>query len=194
MPQRIVVIQGHPDPAPERYCRALADTYASAALSAGHAVRRVDVAALGLPVLPSRAAWESAEAPPGVADAQCAIEWANHVVVVYPLWLGDVPAALKAFLEQVMRPGFAFERNDDGTMGPPRLKGRSAHVIVTMGMPGVAYRVYFRAHSLKSLKRNILQFCGIRPVRTTLVGLVEGGAKRREHWLKRIAAAGELGR
>ncbi|TXK60996.1 NAD(P)H-dependent oxidoreductase [Alkalisalibacterium limincola] len=194
MSQRIVVIQGHPDPSPERYCRALADAYASAAESAGHEVRRLDVAALGLPPLVSRADWQQDNLPPAVAEAQEAIEWAGHVVLVYPLWLGDVPAALKAFLEQVLRPGFAFTRKEDGSVGPSRLKGRSAHVIVTMGMPGVAYRVYFRAHSLKSLKRNILHFVGIRPVRTTLVGMVEAGDKRREEWLQRIAEAGRQGR
>lgn len=194
MSKRIVLIQGHPDPAPERYCRALADAYAGAAEAAGHEVRRFDVAALGLPPLVSRASWQQEDLPPAVAEAQSAIEWAEHVVLVYPLWLGDVPAALKAFLEQVLRPGFAFTRKEDGSPGPPRLEGRSAHVIVTMGMPGVAYQVYFRAHSLKSLKRNILHFVGIRPVRTTLIGMIEGSDKRREDWLQRIAEAGRLGR
>lgn len=94
----------------------------------------------------------------------------------------------------VLRPGFAFSRKDDGSVGGPRLKGRSAHVIVTMGMPGVAYRVYFRAHSLKSLKRNILHFVGVRPVRTTVIGLVEADERRRDAWLGRIAEAGRQGR
>lgn len=194
MSQRIVLVQGHPDPSPERFCRALADTYASAAEAAGHSLRRLDVAELGLPPLASRADWQQDKLPPAVAEAQEAIDWASHVVLVYPLWLGDVPAALKAFLEQVLRPGFAFTRNADGSTGAPRLKGRSAHVIVTMGMPGVAYRVYFRAHSLKSLKRNILHFVGIRPVRTTVIGLVEADDKRRGEWLERIAEAGRQGR
>lgn len=194
MSKRILVIQGHPDPSPERFCRALADAYCGAAESAGHTVRRLDVATLALPPLQSRADWQTGSAPPAVAQAQEAIEWAGHLVLVYPLWLGDVPAALKAFLEQVLRPGFAFSRKDDGSVGGPRLKGRSAHVIVTMGMPGVAYRVYFRAHSLKSLKRNILHFVGVRPVRTTVIGLVEADDRRRDAWLGRIAEAGRQGR
>jgi hypothetical protein len=33
-------------------------------------------------------------------------------------------------------------------------------------------RRVFRAHSLKSLERNILKFVGIKPVRETLVGTV----------------------
>ena len=34
--------------------------------------------------------------------------WADHVVILYPLWLGSMPALLKALLEQMLRPGFAY--------------------------------------------------------------------------------------
>jgi putative NADPH-quinone reductase len=190
---RIVVIQGHPDPAPERYCRAIAAAYCRGAEAAGHQLRQIDVADLALPTLCSRAEWQAPPSSNGVGAAQALIEWAEHVVLVYPLWLGDVPALLKAFLEQVLRPGFAFERGADGAVGKPRLGGRSAHVLVTMGMPGVFYRIYFRAHSLKSLKRNILGFCGFRPVRTSVFGLVEGSPKRREAWLERVEEMGGKG-
>jgi putative NADPH-quinone reductase len=81
-------------------------------------------------------------------------------VIVYPLWLGTMPALLKGFLEQAFRPGFAFDTKPKGLWNR-RLKGGSARIVVTMGMPAFFYRVYYRAHSLKSLKRNILEFCGI---------------------------------
>ena len=42
-----------------------------------------------------------------------------------------------------------------------------------MGMPATLYRWYFRAHSIKSLERNILGFVGIGPIHETLVGMVE---------------------
>jgi putative NADPH-quinone reductase len=42
-----------------------------------------------------------------------------------------------------------------------------------MGMPAVVYRYYFRAHSVKSLERNILGFVGIGPIEETLIGLVD---------------------
>ena len=35
------------------------------------------------------------------------------------------------------------------------LKGRSAGIVVTMGMPALVYLWYFGAHSVKSLERNI---------------------------------------
>jgi putative NADPH-quinone reductase len=67
------------------------------------------------------------------------------------------------------------------------LKGRSARIVVTMGMPAFLYRLYHRAHSVKSLKRNILEFCGFGPVRTTLIGTVEGKKSSRERWLAEMA-------
>lgn len=172
-PQRILLIQGHPDPAPARLCHALADAYRQGALAAGHEVRTIDVAALDFPLLRSQAQWEEDDAPPALVPAQQDILWATHIVLFFPLWLGDMPALLKAFLEQVARPGFASVR------GKPRaafdrkeLAGRSARVVVTMGMPALAYRWIYRAHSVKSLERNILGFVGIAPVHETLVGMV----------------------
>jgi putative NADPH-quinone reductase len=82
-----------------------------------------------------------------------------------------MPALLKGFLEQVARPGFAFAADEGRTAFTRKgLTGRSARVVVTMGMPALVYRWYFRAHSVKSLERNILGFVGIAPVHETLIG------------------------
>lgn len=191
---RITIIQGHPDRGERRYCRALADSYAGGAEAAGHEVRRIDVAALDFPVLRSRAEYESDAPPPDIAAAQEAIAWADHLVIVYPLWLGTMPALLKAFLEQAFRPGFAYVMDDRGRTIEEPLDGTSGRIVVTMGMPALFYRWYFGAHSLKSLERNILGFVGIEPIRESLIGGVEAmtDAKRRR-WLDRMAAYGRKG-
>ena len=125
-----------------------------------------------------------------VEAAQRDIAWAEHLAIFFPLWLGDMPALLKGFFEQVLRPGFAIGK--PGRAGVPKklLKGRSARIVVTMGMPALFYSVYYRAHSVKSLKRNMLEFCGVAPVRTTLIGMVERGREAREDWLLRLAVLG----
>jgi putative NADPH-quinone reductase len=103
-----------------------------------------------------------------------------------------MPALLKAFLEQVLRPGFAFEYQSRG-MPKKLLKGTSARVVVTMGMPASVYRWVYFAHSLRSLKRNILAFCGIAPIRSTLIGNVEGMSDRqRMEWLDEVRGLGML--
>ena len=114
-------------------------------------------------------------------------------MLVYPLWMGDVPAVLKGFLEQVFRPGFAMEER--GRRMPRRLlKGRSARLVVTVGMPAPAYRWLFGAHSVKSLKRSLLGLAGIGPVRTSLIGMVEHSAAVRQRWLARLEALGQSAR
>lgn len=190
-PRKILLIQGHPDPAGEHFCHALASRYADAARRAGHQVQTVSVAALDFPLLRTRQDWDQGTVPPSLAAAQISIRWADHIVIVFPLWLGGLPALLKAFLEQVIRPGFALSRSD-GARGFPKklLAGRSARLIVTMGMPAVVYRWYFRGHSVKALERNILGFVGISPVDETLIGQVEGDAGAREDWLSRMDKLG----
>lgn len=113
-------------------------------------------------------------------------------MIFFPLWLGDMPALLKGFLEQVARPSFAFGGEGGNPFAHKKLKGRSARVIVTMGMPALVYRWFFRAHSVKSLERNILEFVGIAPVDETLIGLV--GAFTREAANKWLAKLRKLGR
>jgi putative NADPH-quinone reductase len=196
MSKRILLIQGHPDASEPHLCHALASSYAQGAEGAGHAVRSINVAELDFPLLRSQQAWQKGTVPPSLKPAQEDIAWAEHIVFFFPLWLGDMPALLKGFLEQVARPGFAFTYEEGGSpWGKKALTGRSARVVVTMGMPALVYRWYFRAHSVKSLERNILGFAGIAPVNETLIGLT-GDVKAADaaKWLgklKRLGARAE---
>ena len=189
---RIAIIDGHPDPAKRRFVHALADAYEEGA-AARHEVRRIAVGELDFPLLRTAADWHDGTPLPAIAQAQETIRWAEHLVFLYPLWLGDVPALFKGFLEQVARPGFALGPFGKG-FPKKLLKGRSARVIVTMGMPAAFYRLFYRAHSLKSLERNILAFTGIGPIRHSVVGSVESSDAHRSAWLHRIRALGREAR
>jgi len=129
--------------------------------------------------------------PPQLKKSQEAVKSADHLVIVYPLWLGDVPAYLKAFLEQIARPNFAFAPDSHFPKAGP-LKGKSARLIVTMGMPALVYRWFFLKHSLTSLKRNVLEFVGIRPVRETIIGMVDTTDHKK--WLEQVKSLGRAGR
>ena len=169
--RNVLVVNGHPDPASKGLCHALCEAYADGAQEAGCSVRHINVAALDFGFVRSQAEFEKGAAAAAILDAQQQIKWADHLVVVFPLWLGDMPAILKAFFEQVLRPGFAFAYRPSG-FPITQLQGRSARVVATMGMPAFVYRWYFRAHGLKNLKRNVLRFVGFSPVRDTLIGSV----------------------
>jgi putative NADPH-quinone reductase len=189
---RILLIQGHPDTVLPHFCHALEDAYASGAHYAGQEIRRVRVADLNFPLLTSQEHWESGGLPEALLSAQEDIRWATHIVLFFPLWLGGMPALLKGFLEQVLRPHFAFENTKEGVAFSNKgLRGRSARLVVTMAMPALVYRWYFRAHSVKALERNILGFVGISPVRETLIG---GVGQLRENdaasWLEKLHQLG----
>ncbi len=190
--RRILLIEGHPDPSAERLNHALVNAYAEGATAAGHAVRRIAVGSIDFPVLKTAEAWHHGTLPPTLQPAQDGIAWAEHVVIFFPLWLGDMPALLKAFLEQVARPGFAVAAEGPKPFGRKPLSGRSARVVVTLGMPALAYRWYFRAHSVKSLERNILGFVGFAPIHETLIGSVQNlGEAGVARWLNKLKKLGE---
>lgn len=194
MGKHILLIQGHPDASQHHLCHALEDAYVQGASAAGHTIRRINVATLDFPLLRSQLEWEQRALPPGLAEAQGAIKWAEHIVFFFPLWLGDMPALLKGFLEQVARPGFAFSGNASNPLKAKGLTGRSARVVVTMGMPATVYRWVFRAHSIRSLERNILGFVGIAPVHESLVGMVgEMKPELAQKWLLKLEKLGGRG-
>ena len=196
MSKQILLIQGHPDTSQPHFAHALASSYRAGAEEAGYLVRQINVAELDFPLLRSQHEWEKGVLPASLEPAQVDIAWAQHLVFFFPLWLGDMPALLKGFLEQVARPGFAFTREAGGSpWGKKALTGRSARVVVTMGMPALVYRWYFRAHSIKSLERNVLGFVGIAPVHATLIGqtgdMKEPNAAKWLAKLKRLGARAE---
>lgn len=189
MSRKVLVINGHPDGNPARLCAALAQSYAEGAREAGHAVETISIAELDIPFLRSQETFEKGSVPDSLAAAAKAVEAAEHVVIVFPLWLGTMPALLKAFLEQVMRPGVAFEYTKSGPKS--LLAGGSARLVVTMGMPAFLYRLYFLSHGVAGLRRSILRFVGFKPVRTTLFGLVTAAKEdKRRKWLARMRALG----
>jgi putative NADPH-quinone reductase len=190
---RIAIIQGHPTTGGGHFCHALAEAYAEGAFAGGHQVRLITVADRDFPLLRAKADWDRARPPVVIAEAQRTMAWAEHLVIIYPLWLGGMPALLKGFLEQALRPAF-MTGGADGSW-KTALKGRPSRIVITMGMPAFVFRWYFGAHSLKSLKRSILSLVGIGPNRHILVGTVEGMSDaRRDAWLGAMRKLGTRAR
>jgi len=187
--KRIFILDGHPDPSPERLCAGLVDAYAAGALRSGHEVRRFDLGMMTIPLVRSKADFDAGKAQGDAARVQDAIGWADHIVIVHPLWMGNVPAMLKALFEQVFRPDFVVP-------GPIKIvKGKTAHLVVTMGMPSLLYRWYFGAHAVRAVEMNVLALAGIRPIRRTLIGSVENMSDDScAAWFGKMQAAGAKAR
>lgn len=172
MTKRVAIIQGHPDPAGGHLCHALAQAYERGASEAGFHTDMIETAKLDFSYLRTAKDWLEEVTPKNLEPAQQAILQADHLVLFYPLWLGTLPAHFKGFLEQVLRPHLVG--GEQGLTDWRKLmQGTSARIVVTMGMPGFFYKWFYRAHSLKSLQRNILAFTGVGPINTSIVGSVE---------------------
>jgi putative NADPH-quinone reductase len=167
----ICILQGHPDVDRAHLCHALAEAYAQGAKDAGHGVSHIDVGRLDPPFFRNPADFVT---PPSdeIVRAQDVIRSAQHLVIIFPLWLGTMPGLLKVFFEQLCRNGFAIQDGGKSSFPLQMLKGRSARIIVTMGMPSLAFRFVFGAHGVRSLSKSFLGMAGIQPVRETLIGNV----------------------
>lgn len=188
-PRTLCLIQGHPDPDGGHLNNALADAYAEGAAEAGHTVLRISIAEMDIPYLRNAHDFAS-DPPPDVKAAQDKILEADHLVVFFPLWLGGMPAMLRAFFEHVARAGFALARSEHG-WPKGQLAGRSARVVVTMGMPSQAYRWFFGAQGVRGFERGVLALSGFKPVRETLLGLVDAvDDAGKARWMARMRRLG----
>lgn len=169
MTRSVCIVQGHPHAATKHLCHAIADAYAEGAASEGARIERIDIAAVDPQIFRDPAEFMTPP-PASVLAAQRAIGRADHVVIVFPLWLGTMPAMVKAFFEQVCRNGFAIQNSEGSSWPRQMLKGKTARVVVTMGMPSFAFRLVFGAHGVRCLSKSLLGMAGMKPVRNSLIG------------------------
>lgn len=187
MGKRILLILGHPSGA--SFCAALAERYVQSAIDAGHEVRQLRLGELDFdPVL--REGYRQIQAlEEALSAAQSDILWAEHLTLVYPIWWGGIPALLKGFFDRVFLPGFAFKYRKGKAFPDKLLKGRTAHLLVTMDTPPWYYRWFYRMPGLHQVRKTTLEFCGIKPLRTLTFGPILGShGQQREKWLQQAQA------
>jgi putative NADPH-quinone reductase len=128
---------------------------------------------------------------PDLRAAYGALTACDHLVLVFPLWCGDMPALLKGFLERILQPDLIARANTENAMNWSIFQNKTARIVMTMGMPVSIYRYWYGGHALKLLARNILNFIGIKPVRSTLFGMVgTAKAEQRDRWLNEVRTLG----
>lgn len=190
MKTNILVINGHPDP--QSFCSALSEAYINGAAENGAEVRYLDLSKVIFNPILKYGYRQRTELEPELLEAQELIRWAHHLVFVYPTWWGAMPALLKGFFDRVFLPGFAFKYRPNSQLWDKLLTGRTAHLIVTMDTPSWINRLFYRHAGHNVMKRNILQFCGIKPVRTTEITPVRPSTpEQRAKWLDQVQRLGE---
>ncbi len=189
MSKKILVISGHPNP--DSFCSALSRAYAEGAIGSRADVRLIDLSETPFNPNLKYGYRRRTELEPALVKAQEAIRWADHLVFVYPTWWGAMPAILKGFIDRVFLPGFAFKYRNNSPLWDKLLQGKTARLIVTMDTPSWYNRLVYGRAGHNVMKRNILKFCGIKPVRITEVTPIKGSTDaQRAKWLDQARKLG----
>lgn len=183
--KKILLINGHPNP--DSFNTALLEAYQKGFASDHVAVEVLTIGTLDFEPSLKYGYHQRMELEPDLVRAQKLIAWADHLVWFHPVWWGGLPAVTKGFIDRVFLPGFAFKYRENSPWWDKLLTGKTARIITTLDQPSFFYRLVFRRPSVNQLKRSTLQFCGIKPVKVTYIGIVKSSsAAQRVDWLKKM--------
>jgi putative NADPH-quinone reductase len=186
--KKVLVVLGHPDP--ESFNAAIFRAYVQAATAAGHEVRTLELGQLDFdPVL--RYGYRQRMAPdPMIERSQEWIKWAQHIVLIFPVWWSQMPALLKGWVDRTFTPGFAY--NYEGLRAIRHLRGRTGALITTSMGPSLLLALLGVA-PVWNMKRNLFGSCGIKTTQTLSLGQMttpRDTAARRARFLQKVARAG----
>lgn len=187
--KKILIINGHPDK--ESFNFSLAESYKKGAVASGAEVKEIVIRELDFNPNLQFGYRKRTDLEPDLMEAQEKIKWAEHLVWVYPVWWGSVPALMKGFIDRVFLPGFAFQKRENSVWWDKLLTNKSARIISTLDQPAWYYWLVYRQPSHHAMKKLTLQFCGISPVGITTIGPIRLSEETyREKWVAKIEKLG----
>jgi len=164
MQKKIFLLLGHPDD--RGMCGRLAKAYEEGAKSGGHEIRRMNLGEMKFDPVLWKGYRERQELEPDLVRFQENVQWADHFVIVYPVWWVGMPGLLKGLFDRAWLPGSAFRyikmQSGQRTMFWHRLyRGRTARTILTSGTAPLLVR-FLPGNVNAQLKWGILWFAGFR--------------------------------
>ncbi|MGI9649676.1 NAD(P)H-dependent oxidoreductase [Chryseobacterium sp. RLHN22] len=187
--KKILIINGHPNKASFNF--GIAEAYKKGAIESGAEVKEIIIAELNFNPNLQFGYRKIMELEPDLVEAWEKIIWADHLVWIHPVWWGGLPAIMKGFIDRLFLPGRAFKYRENSVWWDKLLKGKTAHIITTLDQPGLYYRLMFGRPSVNQLKKSVLQFCGIKPVKVTYIGIIKtSDENQRKIWLNKVRWAG----
>lgn len=186
--KKILVFLGNPNK--DSYTGRLADTYGEAARKAGHEVVRVNIQDLQFDPLLHQGYRAIQELEPDLKKVQEYINWADHVVFVYPNWWCSMPAKMKGLFDRAWLPGFAFNFDKQTKKLIQRLKGKTGRVIIVAGTHSPFKTWWKFGDFTNEISHGILGFAGIK-TRVSTYGPAERVAPEKlDAWAQKVAALG----
>lgn len=189
--KKILLINGHPDA--ESFNYSLAEAYKKGAERSGAEIKEINIRDLKFNPNLQFGYRKRTDLEPDLLEAQDKLKWADHLVWIYPVWWGSVPAMMKGFLDRTLLPGFAFNKRENSLWWDKCFTGKTARIICTLDQPEWYYRLIYSSPSHHAMKRVTLNYIGIKRVRITAIGPIRlSKEKFRGKWLKKIESLGEM--
>jgi len=189
MSKKILLINGHPDK--ESFNFAIAQAYVKGVASSNAEIKEIHIIDLDFNPNLEFGYRKRTELEPDLLKAQELIKWADHLVWVYPVWWGSVPAIMKGFIDRILLPGFAFKKRENSVWWDKYLSGKTARLISTMDQPAWYYKWVYGSPSTNAMKKLTMNFIGVKKVKTTSIGPIRlSKDKFRENWLEKIETLG----
>lgn len=187
--KKILIINGHPDK--ESFNFGLSNAYKKGANASNAEVKEIIIRELDFNPNLEFGYRKRMELEPDLVDAQEKIRWSEHIVIVFPVWWGGFPAIMKGFFDRTFLAPFSYKKRENSLWWDKMLGGRSARVICTLDQPRWSYGLLFGKPSHHSIKRSILHFTGIKPVRITSIGPLKDSTREwRNKWIEKIEQMG----
>jgi putative NADPH-quinone reductase len=187
----ILVINGHPDP--DSFNAALTNAYLRGIELSNGICETLTIRELNFDPNLHFGYRKRTELEPDLEKAQSLIKSSDHLVWIYPVWWGSVPALMKGFIDRVFLPGFAFKKRENSVWWDRYLTGKTARLICTMDTPPWYYWLRYGSPSHKAMKQMTLQYVGIKKVKITSIGPIRLSKESfREKWLKKVGKLGEM--
>ena len=185
MSKKVVIINGHPNR--DSFNFGIAEAYKNGAKQSGNEVKEIIISELNFNPNLQFGYQKRTELEPDLLEAWQKIQWADHLVWIHPVWWGGLPAITKGFIDRLFLPGFAFQYRENSVWWDKLLKGKTAHIITTLDQPGWYYRLFYGRPSVNQLKKATLEFCGIKPVKVSHIGIIKTADEaQRKKWLQKV--------
>ncbi|GLR17235.1 NAD(P)H-dependent oxidoreductase [Portibacter lacus] len=190
MSKNILIVNGHPDK--ESYNFALAEAYKNGASSTDAVVKEIVIRDLEFNPNLAFGYRKRTELEPDLLEAQEKLKWADHIVWIYPVWWGSVPAIMKGFFDRVLLPGFAFKKREGSLWWDKLLPGKSSRIICTLDQPPLFYKYINGGPTHFAVRKMTLNFIGIKKVNITSIGPLRlSSDKFRAGWIQKIENLGK---
>ena len=188
--KKIAIINGHPHK--DSFNFGVAEAYKTGAVASEAEVREIVIRDLDFNPNLQFGYQKRMELEPDLLKAWEIIQWADHLVWVHPVWWGGLPAIMKGFIDRLFLQGMAYKYRENSVWWDKLLKGKTAHILTTLDQPGWYYRLFFGRPSVNQLRKSVLEYCGVKPVRVTYIGIIRNSKdERRAQWLTKVNELGK---